>query len=433
MVNDQNKTGKEAVHRLVKDQYDKYPYPAAQENLADFINRKSFQAGCPSQFFHLYWPFREKRLDLDILVAGCGTMQAPKFALNLPDARITAIDICDNSIDHTNRLLELHNINNVTTLKLPVEDVADLEKEFDLIISTGVLHHLPDPSEGLDALQSVLRADGSMYLMLYGKYGRDGIYYLQEMLSRTGLTASSVTPADLAVIRQLLDLLPPHHPLAAKRHFFNNFQVCDEELVDLFLHPQDRGYSVPDITQYLDGCDMKLQSMLFRAHYAPRCCGLASSGLMERISRLPDTEQLAIGELFRAAVHMHFFVACKKTRDEKDYLIDLDAPQWKSLVPVRSPALQQEPVDAHDVYKAVIYSPMHQFPNIKCPLREEELALFGLSNNRLAIGEIQAAVAARFPAVSDDSLAREFYKKMYDYDYLSFCDPGHNRGTAALI
>ena len=83
-----DKQRREEVHRLVSDQYDRYPYPAAQPNLADFIGRKSCQAGCPSQFFHLYWPFREKRLDLDILVAGCGTMQAPKFALNLPRARI---------------------------------------------------------------------------------------------------------------------------------------------------------------------------------------------------------------------------------------------------------------------------------------------------------------------------------------------------------
>ena len=30
---------REAIHRLVRDQYDKYPYPAAQENLIDFINR----------------------------------------------------------------------------------------------------------------------------------------------------------------------------------------------------------------------------------------------------------------------------------------------------------------------------------------------------------------------------------------------------------
>jgi hypothetical protein len=263
-----------------------------------------------------------------------------------------------------------------------------------------------------------------MYLMLYGKYGRDGIYYLQEMLRRTGLTASSVTPADLASIRQLIDFLPPHHPIAAKKHFFNYFQVGDEELVDLFLHPQDRGYSVPDITHYLDGCGMRLQSMLFRAHYAPRCCGLSTSGLMKRISLLPDTEQLAIGELFRAAVHMHFFIACRKDRDEKDYLIDLDSPEWKSLVPVRSPVLQQESINTPEGYKAVIYSPIHQFGNIRCPLREEELVLFGLSNNHLGIGEVQAAAATRFPVVSDDSLVREFYKKMYDYDYLSFRGPG---------
>jgi SAM-dependent methyltransferase len=417
-------TNREVIHRLVKNQYDRYPYPAAQENLTDFISRKSFQAGCPSVFSHLYWPHREKRLNLDILVAGCGTMQAPKFAVNLPDARITAIDICDNSIEHTNRLLRLHDIRNVITRRLPVEDAATLGKEFDLVVSTGVLHHLPDPAEGLDALQSVLRTDGSMYLMLYGKYGRDGIYYLQELFRRAGLSAASVTPADLALVRQLLELLPPHHPVATRADFFKRFDVGDEELVDLFLHPQDRGYSIPDITRLLDGGGMKLQSMLFRAHYAPRCSGLAASGLMGRVNLLPDIEQLAIGELFRAAVHMHFFIACRKDRDEEGYLLDLDAPQWKSLIPVRSPVLQQEMVATTSGNRAMLYSPMHQFSDIRCVLREEELALFDLSNNRLTIGEIQTAVATRFPVVSDDNLVREFYRKMLDHDYLSYRGPG---------
>ena len=419
-----DKQRREEVHRLVSDQYDRYPYPAAQPNLADFIGRKSCQAGCPSQFFHLYWPFREKRLDLDILVAGCGTMQAPKFALNLPRARITAIDIGENSIHHTNRLLRLHDIRNVATQRMPIEDVGGLGKQFDLVISTGVLHHLPDPAEGLRALQSVLRPDGSMYLMLYGRYGRDGIYYLQDMLRRIGLSAATVTSTELDSIRQLASLLPAYHPLVAKQQFFNQFRVGDEELVDLFLHPQDRGYSVPDIVHYLDSCNMKLQTMLFRAHYAPGCCGLAASGLMERISRLPDIEQLAIGELYRAAVHMHFFIACRKERPASSYLTDLNSPAWKSLIPVRSPVIRQEPLATTSGYRARIYSPMHQFSDIGCMLDEAEMALFGLSDNRLTIGEIQAVTATGHAGLADDDVVREFYRKMFDYDYLSFRGQG---------
>lgn len=411
---------KEHVHKLVQDQYEKYPYPAPQNNLYDFIENKSFQAGCPSQLFHLYWPFNVKRLDLDILVAGCGTVQAPKFAVNLPNARISAIDISDNSIDHTERLLKLHNIKNVTTHKLPIEDIGSLGKEFDLIISTGVLHHLPDPVEGLNALQSVLRADGAMYLMLYGKYGRDGIYYIQELLKRAGLTASTVTRKELSTIRKLVSSLPPYHPLIGKAHFFNNFQVCDEELVDLLLHPQDKSYSVTDIVDYMDKCGMQLQSMLFRAHYSPKCCGITSSGFLNNISQQPEIEQFSIGELYRAAVHMHFFIACKKTRDINSYNIDLDGPDWKSLIPVRNFPIQYATKSPQEDYKAFLYSPIHQFKDILCPVREEELSLLNKSNNRYNIGEIQDAVKTSTSSSISNELVRNFYKKMRDYDFLSF-------------
>jgi hypothetical protein len=41
--------------------------------------------------------------------------------------------------------------------------------------STGVLHHLPDPAEGLKALSSIIEPS-----MFYGKLGRIGIYPLQD-------------------------------------------------------------------------------------------------------------------------------------------------------------------------------------------------------------------------------------------------------------
>lgn len=413
------------VHRLVEEQYNRYPYPAAQENLDDFIRNRSYQAGCPSRFSHLYWPFRDKRTDLDILVAGCGTMQAPKFAVNLPGSRFVAIDICENSIEHTNRLLDLHDIRNVTTRKLAIEDVGDLGREFDLVVSTGVLHHLPDPVQGLDALRGVLRDDGSMYLMLYGKYGRDGVYVMQDLFRRAGLSAASATPEDLLAIRRTLEMLPAHHPVSAKKHYFNRFQVGDEELVDLFLHPQDRGYSLPDIYDYLDECGMKLQSMLFRAHYAPRCSHLAGLGLMDRISSLPDAEQLAIGELYRAAVHMHFFIACKQTRDSGDAIINLDAPDWKSLIPVSSPAIRQRKVGSGSATITEVSSPLHQFEDIRCTLTAGEAAFLGMSNGSMTIDAIQAATMTVFSELADDETLRDFNKKMLDYDLMTFRGDGH--------
>jgi hypothetical protein len=286
-------------------------------------------------------------------------------------------------------------------------------------VATGVLHHLPDPCQGLTALRSVLKSDGSMYLMLYGKYGRDGIYYTQDLLRRIGLAASTVTPEELSAVRQLLDLLPGHHPLVAKKHFFGNFRVGDEELVDLLLHPRDRGYSLPDIVQLLGDSGMKLQSLMFRAHYHPCCCGLAASGFQGRIQHLPEVEQFAIGELYRAAVHMHFFVACKQTRNETSYLINLDAPDWKSLVPVKSPAVIQDTVNPPVGHAAVLYTRIHQFQDIRCPIRAEEMTVLGMSQGYYSIEEIQVRLKNN-PLTADDDSLRRFYRKMHDYDFITF-------------
>jgi len=113
-------------------------------------------------------------------VAGCGTWQSAKFALCHPEARVTAIDVSDTSLEHTAALKQKYDLANLEPRHLPIENAADLDQEFDLIVCTGVLHHLVDPEVGLRALRSVLKQDGAMYLMLYAPYGRTGVSMIQD-------------------------------------------------------------------------------------------------------------------------------------------------------------------------------------------------------------------------------------------------------------
>ena len=53
---------------------------------------------------------------------------------------------------------------------------------FDYIDCCGVLHHLPDPADGLAALLSVLAPGGGLGLMVYAPHGRTGVYMLQDAL-----------------------------------------------------------------------------------------------------------------------------------------------------------------------------------------------------------------------------------------------------------
>jgi 2-polyprenyl-3-methyl-5-hydroxy-6-metoxy-1,4-benzoquinol methylase len=106
--------------------------------------------------------------------------QAARYALREPDARITAIDVSDTSLRHTRDLQRKYNLENLELRQLPIERVREIGRSFDLVVCTGVLHHLPDPDHGLRALRDVLRPSGAMRLMVYARYGRAGIYMLQE-------------------------------------------------------------------------------------------------------------------------------------------------------------------------------------------------------------------------------------------------------------
>ena len=133
----------------------------------------------------MHWPDKEYRSDLDVLVAGCGTWQAAKYALCHPDARVVGIDVSPTSLEHTEALKRKYILTNLVTRQLPIENVAKLDKRFDLIVCTGVLHHLADPDAGLRALRSVLRPEGAMNLMVYAPYGRTGVYMLAGILPET--------------------------------------------------------------------------------------------------------------------------------------------------------------------------------------------------------------------------------------------------------
>ena len=139
---------------------------------------------------HLLWPDKEYRADLDVLVAGCGTWQAAKHAISHPKARVVGIDVSSTSLEHTERLKQSHDLTNLEIRQLAIENVAELDQQFDLIICTGVLHHLVDPDAGLRALRSVLKPDGAMHLMVYAPYGRAGVYMIQEYCRRLGIGTS---------------------------------------------------------------------------------------------------------------------------------------------------------------------------------------------------------------------------------------------------
>ena len=81
---------------------------------------------------------------------------------------------------------------------------------FDFVQCTGVLHHLKSPQKGLNVLKDAQVANGGASLMVYGKYGRTGVYQVQALL-RTINTHRQTMDEELGNANHILHILPKYH------------------------------------------------------------------------------------------------------------------------------------------------------------------------------------------------------------------------------
>jgi hypothetical protein len=201
----------------------------------------------------------------------------------------------------------------------------------------GVLHHLADPVRGLKSLVSVLESDGVIALMLYGRYGRHGIYLLQEFFRRIGL---GQTPADIQLVRQTFSALHEGHP--AKDFAAATDMTYDAGLTDLFLHEQDRAYTVAECLNLVSAAGLSFQGWIENVFYYPDGQLPRGHPLHERLEQLSDAELWQAMELFQGKISKHQFLACRATRERDSYAIDFSSDRLLDLVPVSYFAVTRE-------------------------------------------------------------------------------------------
>ena len=321
-------------------QYERWLYPAPVDDLTNpSIARylESFQT--LRSLTPFYWPAGQPREDLEILVAGCGTMAAACYAMLYPQCRVLGIDFSRPSLAHQERLKERHKLANLTLQHMPVEQAASLGKQFDYISCHGVLHHLPDPPAGLRALTQVLAPEGVIGIMLYAKYGRAQVYVFQELFRMIGLEQ---TPQDVAVVKETLSALQPEHPLRGYLRWATDLNT-DAGLVDTFLHRRDISYSVTDCINLVRGCGLAFQGWDRGFWYHPEGMLSAAPVLRERLERLPEEQLWQAMEILVGLLGTHWFYACRSDRDPATYRALWDSPNLLELVPMRAAQLVQRP------------------------------------------------------------------------------------------
>lgn len=307
----------------VRAQYERWIYPQPVEDLEK--QGGSFAAGDPRHWGNLYWPASGYRDGMNILVAGCGANQAARYALQHPGARVTGIDLSEASLAHEERLKTRHGLENLILKRMSLLDVAELGQTFDFIACSGVLHHMPDPAAGLRALGSVLDRDGVIFVMLYGRYGRAAVYMMQELFRILGATEQS--DADVALVKQMIAALPPEHPLRAYAKRSTDMKF-DAGLVDLFLHKQDRPYTVGEVLDLTREAGLAFQGWIEPMRYNPDGGVPDTHPIYQRLDSLSDEDRWRAMELIGGQHTRHDFCACRTDRPDSTYRIDFDATDF---------------------------------------------------------------------------------------------------------
>ena len=248
----------------VADQYNEWVYPIPIEDMRTSIAEGGYwEIGDPLLYYPLFWP-RKRNVDhLDILIAGCGSVQAAYYACRNPNWNVIGVDLSDSSLSHQKKLKELHGLKNLQVQKLDLTKVSELGQDFDFIVSTGVLHHLTDPDAGLSALKEVLRPEGVMNLMVYGKSLRLGVYMMQEVFRALNFKQ---TQEDVDCVKATLDILPSDHVLRRYMKYAPDLHY-DAAFVDTFLHSQDRAYTVNEVYNFTRSSGLEFLTWCDPAEY----------------------------------------------------------------------------------------------------------------------------------------------------------------------
>jgi len=223
----------------VKNMYEKYPFPKWE-------HWRSYS----DHFVRIVKEQIYANKDLDgykILDAGCGTAdKLLGFAESCPDASFLGIDLTEGSLEIAKQKLLRSRMQNV---ELQLANIMEFETsvKFDLIVSAGVIHHLPNPEQGLRQLSKCMKDDAAMVVMLYGFYGEFNLLAQREIIIK-------LLEGDLSRLEAGAELIQELGFTRQAGNYTNNFtNVWDQTTfnIDGYLHPIVNTYKFNGIASIL--------------------------------------------------------------------------------------------------------------------------------------------------------------------------------------
>jgi SAM-dependent methyltransferase len=255
------------VSQSVRDQYEESPFPRWINAATDYKGRTigALLEGPPLRFDIGDYQSPDSP---EILIAGCGTGQhslltASRFA----NARVLAVDLSLSSLSYALRKTKERDVPNIEYAQADIMELGNLDRRFDLIDCSGVLHHLGEPLAGWRVLLDLLRPGGLMKIGLYSETARRNIVRGRSFIAEMGY-ATSID--DIRRCRQ--DIMAKakngDSEMAAICAFNDFFNLSNCR--DLLFHVQEHRFTLPQIAEVLESMKLKFIGFEMRDQSALR-------------------------------------------------------------------------------------------------------------------------------------------------------------------
>ena len=234
------------VSLRVQHQYEDNPYPRwikvsptpKAKHVPGYLSRKLPQAVLKNHV---------RTGSIEVLIAGCGTGQhSIETARQLQGASVLAIDLSLSSLGYAKRKTQELGLTSIEYAQADLLNLGAMGREFDVIESVGVLHHLADPLAGWRVLLSILRPGGFMKLGFYSEMARRDIVKTRAIIAGQGY---GPTADEIRECRQYLVDLDRHENLgsAVRTLDFFSTSACR----DLLFHVQEHRMTLTVIGSFL--------------------------------------------------------------------------------------------------------------------------------------------------------------------------------------
>ena len=331
-----------------------------------------------------------------------------------------------NNLEQVKARADIRKLTNIEWIEGSLQQLVALGTQpFDYISCTIPLQYLAAPDDALRLLKQQLTEDGTLLIMVDGRYGRTAIKQIRDL---SLLISGDNTPLEerLNELKATMQLLPPNHAFTMTLDRFSGTQnyYSDPILKQLFIEGQNTDFTVPELYELVSRQGLHLLDFVTlsgdsNVRYVPEST-LTSPKLKTILSALDLPSRQAAAEILYGTLSSHY---CYVSKTLKKRL----TPKDTSLVPFFAAHFT-----APGMYASIAHHLEHSAePNIsesstgfsfimKCT--KPMIALCKEMDGKHTIAEIIGkALSTNIPSATEASLLDVFstlYDDFHQYDWM---------------